>query len=1399
MHLSRTGRDADPEPVEEIQAAGVPRSPSPAPARRRAGTARRALALALAAVLVEIAGVPSRASAAPAPDTKIDTVLLGVADGKVVDFWVTFSAKATLGPAAKATGWQERGQAVVDGLQGTAKTSQAPVAKLLAAKGVKFDSYWIANTAKVSGPKSLMRQLAARPEVERVVADRTFALPEPTPAADLGPTALDWNIDAIHAPAVWADLSVRGEGIVVANLDTGVQFDHPALVNQYRGNLGGSFNHNYNWYDPSQVCGNPSLAPCDNNQHGTHTMGTMVGDDGTGQNRVGVAPGAKWIAVKGCEYNSCSTSALLAGGQWLLAPTDLTGQNPRPDLRPNVVNNSWGGAGQNPFFRDIVTAWVASGIFPVFANGNSGPSCGTAGSPADYPESYAVGADNSAGGIASFSSRGSPPGLVKPDITAPGEGVRSSVPGNGYSVFSGTSMAAPHVAGAVALMWSAAPSLVSDVARTKEILDQTAVDVADLTCGGTNGDNGVWGQGKLDVLAAVLASPRGPVGRLSGVIADVVSGAPVGGAQVRSVGADMFPRVAVTGVAGAFSQLLPVGPVHIEVTAFGYLQGTADVVIVVDQTAVANLSLTPRPRHAVSGTVRDDRGVPVEGASVSVTGVPVQPARTDAAGLFGLGPVPDGTYQVVASAGPCLSVATRDVVLAVDTTLAFVLAARRDDFGYGCRSQAPAYVEAGNVLPLSGDDTAVLVTLPFPFSFYGSSYDTATVSTNGLVGLSQGSTSYGNVAIPTTTVPNGTIYAFWDDLYVDSTSTVRTALVGVEPDLRFVIEWRNIRFLSSGARIDFEAVLDQRGGVVLEYRGLSDDPLVRGSSATIGIENATGTTGIGYSYNQPVLTGTAMALRFETAASVGNIAPDAVADTATTVAGRSVTVALLANDRDPDGGALDVTGAADPAHGTATLWADDRLTYTPDLGFSGTEVFTYDLADGRGGTDGATVTVVVAPLATDDAVTTAEDTAVTLPVLANDANPASGVLRVDSVSLPSHGIAVIVVGGLVQYTPMRDFNGLDSFSYLVGDGLGGFDQGAVTVAVLPVNDPPTVNGDSVEVPAGGPTTIAVLANDIDVDGDALQVVAVSDPPHATAAVNAGQSVIYQPDVGYSGADAFTYDVSDGHGGTGRATVNVVVRAPTTTTSSTTTTTVAPPTTTTTSVPPTSTSTSTSTTTTSTTTTTTRPPNAATPRAPYSVWTQASPALLDGTGTWLATLNDPVPAAGQQSPDYLYGLSFGFASGAARGVVGLSTGPAGKTAVLSVTGPVAGPQTVSIPFPWTAGRFYYLFVHQYGAGTWGALVYDLTANRWTVIGALSVPPEWGQLSPTTITALFSLGPPAATCGAYPRADLFMHAPTAYVGSATSDATLFQGGTTDGTCAGGHVVSGGGWIRYVAGAP
>jgi subtilisin family serine protease len=220
-----------------------------------------------------------------------------------------------------------------------------------------------------------------------------------------------------------------------------------------------------------------------------------------------VAPRAKWIAAKGCETNFCSDFALLSSAEWILAPTRLDGSNPRPNARPHVVNNSWAGGGGDPWYMDSVDAWVASGIFPAFAIGNSGPGCGSSQSPGDYAQSYGAGAYDIVNNIAVFSSRGPSDfgGMIKPNISAPGVNVRSSVPVNAYASFSGTSMASPHVAGTVALMWSAAPDISRDIEATRRILDSTAVDTLGV-CGGDASNNNSYGEGRLDAFAAVDAA-----------------------------------------------------------------------------------------------------------------------------------------------------------------------------------------------------------------------------------------------------------------------------------------------------------------------------------------------------------------------------------------------------------------------------------------------------------------------------------------------------------------------------------------------------------------------------------------------------------------------------------------------------------------------------------------------------------------------------------------------------------------------------------------------------------------------------------------------------------------------------------------------------------------------------
>jgi len=828
-----------------------------APGQGRPRRASRAALVALVAVTTVLASVTALGTAALAGDSldKVEAKVLDQLDQSgETTFWALLRDKADLSHASSIDNSDARGEFVYDELRAVADQSQAGLRDLLDKAGVSYQPYWIANAVRITGDEAVLEQVAALPEVDKILAVRTYDMPKPEPVKELNQVdAVEWNIDRIRAPQVWSTFGVRGEGIVVANIDSGVQFDHPAVVGKYRGNAGGGvFDHNYNWFDPSNIC--PTPAPCDNNGHGTHTMGTMVGDDGAA-NQIGVAPGARWIAAKGCETNNCSDAALLASGQWVLAPTDLSGANPRPDLRPNIVNNSWGGPGNDPFYAATVSAWLASGIFPQFSNGNNGPGCNTSGSPGDFVNTYSAGAFDINNVIASFSSRGAAAGTgeIKPNIAAPGVAVRSSVPTNAYAAANGTSMASPHVAGTIALMWSAAPTLVGDINQTRAILDQTAIDTPDSQCGGTAADNNVWGEGRLDAFAAVEQSPRGATGTLNGTITDAGTGQPLSGATVTADGP--IDRTATTGADGTYSFILSTGDYTVTASKFGYVTGTVNATVVDGGTTTADIALAQAGSHSVSGHVRSTTGQPIPNATVTIAGTPIAPTITDATGAYSFPSVPDGTFQISAVSGRCTNTVTQQLVVDGDETLDFALTVRSDSFGYFCVIQAPNYVEANTVLPLTGDDASTPVTLPFSFPYYGQNHTVANVSTNGNLNFVAPSTVFTNVAIPATAAPNGAVYAFWDDLVVDSpTGTVRTETLGTAPNRSFVVEWRNVRFVGDTTRrVDFEIILRENGQILAQYRNIADDGRERGNSATLGIENHTGTVAFQYAFNEAVI------------------------------------------------------------------------------------------------------------------------------------------------------------------------------------------------------------------------------------------------------------------------------------------------------------------------------------------------------------------------------------------------------------------------------------------------------------------------------------------------------------------------------------------------------------------
>lgn len=406
-----------------------------------------------------------------------------------------------------------------------ARATQKPLLEWLAAQGIRARRFYLVNALKVEGDLGLARALALRPEVRRLAGNPTVrGVPVPGPFLSAeGTLAVEWGVGMVEAPEAWSR-GIRGEGVVVMSADTGVEWAHPALVHQYRGfdPQTGGVDHRYSWHDAID----DSPAPWDDNGHGTHTVGTMAGDDGD-ENQVGVAPGARWVGCRNMDHGYGSPATYIECLEWALAPYPPGGDplaDGRPDLAPHIGNNSWVCPMSEGCDWDTLQAAFArmrqAGIWQIAAAGNSGSGCGTIGNPpAIYEEVQTVAAVKSGGALASFSSRG--PVDVdgsfrpKPDLSAPGEGVRSCARNGGYTSMSGTSMASPHVSGVAALLWSAAPALRGLVGPSRCLLERSARtpvgNSVNQSCGGTPSTvypNNMAGWG-IVAAAAALDLPNG--------------------------------------------------------------------------------------------------------------------------------------------------------------------------------------------------------------------------------------------------------------------------------------------------------------------------------------------------------------------------------------------------------------------------------------------------------------------------------------------------------------------------------------------------------------------------------------------------------------------------------------------------------------------------------------------------------------------------------------------------------------------------------------------------------------------------------------------------------------------------------------------------------------------------
>lgn len=394
---------------------------------------------------------------------------------------------------------------MTDDLEKNARDSQASVRAVLMREQIDFgivNSFWISNRMSIQdAPANLVEQLLLLDEVEEIRPEMVLSVEEFNMHRQENTTAVEWGIEKINADDVW-DLGNTGEGVVIAITDTGVDGQHEALKDSYVGS------EHHGWFDPYTGTAEPE----DLGEHGTHVMGTIAGSHG-----IGVAPGVQWMACVGCTSDICTEPALMACAQWTLCPHDAQGNNKDCSKAPRLSSNSWGGGPGLDFYLETIAAWRKAGIIPVFSNGNAGPACGTAGSPGDYDDVIGVGASTVEDGLARFSSKGpSFYGKIKPDVSAPGYLIRSAKPGGGYQIMSGTSMACPHVSGAISLLLSKDPTM--DYDQVYAALTTTA-NTDGLTQTGTNcGDisedefpNNAYGHGVIDILQAVKdANPPTP-------------------------------------------------------------------------------------------------------------------------------------------------------------------------------------------------------------------------------------------------------------------------------------------------------------------------------------------------------------------------------------------------------------------------------------------------------------------------------------------------------------------------------------------------------------------------------------------------------------------------------------------------------------------------------------------------------------------------------------------------------------------------------------------------------------------------------------------------------------------------------------------------------------------------
>jgi subtilisin family serine protease len=775
------------------------------------------------------------------------------------------------------TSLAERHRIVIQELKKTADRDQpaliAELGKFVSSGKVKsFTPHWLINAIVVHTYANTVKDLVNLPQVDIIEANLVPELFEPAVSEEnsregervIGITDA---LVSIEADRVWYELGIWGEGVLVANLDTGVNGNHVALSSRWRGN---SAPVSECWLD---VIGEGAGFPSDSHGHGSHVMGTITGL--ANNDSIGVAPRAEWIACNAINQGSSGDfdADIISAFEWFADPD---GNEFTMDDVPDVVQNSWGVNENFSGYVDCDSRWwtaidncEAAGVVVTWSAGNEGPGSGTHRSPADRCDSpyncFSVGSTSQTSPftISGFSSRG-PSTCVggafptKPEICAPGDNIYSVNSSGGYTQMSGTSMAGPHVAGVVALMRCAAPDL--DVITIKEIIMETATDL------GSAGEDNTYGHGFINAYEAVLAAMSG-YAELSGIVSDVDTAEPLAGVVL-----DFGTGLTFTTAAdGAYSMMFPAGDYTVDVSRFSYVNQQIDFIMEADTDQTLNIDLQIVPLAQLDGVVLDAFDQPLPGAKVSIKDAPINPVITGLDGAYSFDLPISETVVVV-----CQSNIDNSSPLGPDT--------------YGYRAFDPADADwdeeevtiphsgltqnlqgenrvgiyshtvidpdqggVGTALDFYEDDQTEILDLPFDFPYYGQTFSEVSICCNGWAVLgSTTETSYYGFDLPDPTDgPSSMLAPFWEDLSPQQPTSGNISTYYDLANATFIIEFYEIRQYTPDDAFETFAIhlLDPNvhetvsgdGAIIFWYGTITNS-----DDTAIGIESPDGLDGLQY-------------------------------------------------------------------------------------------------------------------------------------------------------------------------------------------------------------------------------------------------------------------------------------------------------------------------------------------------------------------------------------------------------------------------------------------------------------------------------------------------------------------------------------------------------------------------